>query len=147
MISLFGRQKKGEHPYSMDIFKRWYPPNTGLYLLASTKKMCHYFMVQWTTIRVSRPVTKHLMFQKSTISRECSFEFHAQREIVALLFAHPQKVESLKKMKKWSQMWPSKVGGVKWWKRKTTAHFKDYYRTPKKFFESRFIGSKKFCRS
>jgi hypothetical protein len=27
-------------------------------------------------------------------------EFHAQRGIVALLFVHPQEVESMKKMKK-----------------------------------------------
>jgi hypothetical protein len=39
-----------------------------------------------------------------------------------------------------SQMWPSKVGEVKWRKRKTTAHFEDYCRTPKKVFENRSIA-------
>jgi hypothetical protein len=29
--------------------------------------MCHYFMVQWTTIRVVRPVTEHLMSQRSEV--------------------------------------------------------------------------------
>ncbi len=60
---------------------------------------------------VARPVTKHLLSQRSAnLSGECSFAFHAQRGIVALLFARPQKVESLKRMKKWVRCDPPKLG-------------------------------------
>ncbi len=31
-------------------------------------------------------------------------------------------------------------GEVKWWKRKTIAHFEDYYQTPIQVFESRSIA-------
>ncbi len=66
-------------------------------------KFLEFTRVPWWHIhatRVARPVTEHLVVRGLGISGECSFEFHAPNGIVALLFAHPQKVESLKKMKK-----------------------------------------------
>jgi len=67
--------------------------------------------------------------------------------MVALLFAHPQKVESLKRGRNESDVILQSKGGegVKWWKPKTTEHLEDYYQTPKKVFKSRsiaFYGSK-----
>ncbi len=68
--------------------------------------------------------------------------FMSKEELLPLLFAHPQKVESLEKMKRNESdvtLQSKGSGGVKWWKRKTIAHFEDYYQTPKQIFESRSI--------
>jgi hypothetical protein len=90
--------------------------------------------------RIARPVTEHLVCQRfanfwnvflwiSCPIRNCS----------PTIFA-PAKGWIVEKDEEVSQMWPSKVGGVKWWKRKTTKHLEDYYRTPKKVFESLSIA-------
>ncbi len=50
----------------------------------------------------------HPPISNSIFFGECTFEFHPQGGIVALLFAHPQKVESLKMMKNWVSCEPPK---------------------------------------
>jgi hypothetical protein len=52
----------------------------------------------------------------------------------------PTKSWIVEKDEEMSQMWPSKVEGIKWWKLKTIKYLEDYYRTPKKIFESRSIA-------
>jgi hypothetical protein len=106
------------------------------------EKKSHFFWIylilfqKIQNVRVSRAGHRTLSVSEvCEFSGECSFEFHAQRGIVALLFMHPQKVESLKKMKKWVRCDPPKWGrggGGQMVETKNHRTLGNYYPTPKK---------------
>jgi hypothetical protein len=85
--------------------------------------------------RVVRPVTEHLVSQRSANFWKVFLRISCpNRNCSPPIFA-PTESWIVEKDEEMSQMWPFKVGGVKWWKPKTTKHLEDYYRTPKKVFE------------
>jgi hypothetical protein len=90
--------------------------------------------------RVARPVTEHLVCQSSANFWRLLLWISCHKRNFSPTICSPTKSWIVEKDQELSQMWPSKVEGVKWWKRRTTEHLEDYYRTRKKVFESRSIA-------
>jgi hypothetical protein len=101
--------------------------------------------------RVARPVTQHLVSQRSANFWRVLLWISCLESNCSPTICAPTESWIVEKDEEMSQMWPSKVGGrFKWWKRKTTAHLEDYYRTPKtSLWNSLYClyGSKMICRS
>jgi hypothetical protein len=108
------------------------------------KHQLHFILLKaWTSFkfaRVARPVTEHLVSRRSANFWGVLLWISCPRRNCSPNICAPTESWIVAKDEEMSQMWPSKVEGIKWWKWKTTEHLEDYYRTPKKVFESRSIA-------
>jgi hypothetical protein len=91
--------------------------------------------------RVARLLTEHLVSQRwSANFWRVLLWISCQKRNFSPTICSPTESWIVETDEEMSKMWPSKVGVVKWWKRKTTQHLEDYYRTHKTVFESRSIA-------
>ncbi len=129
------------------------PPNIPLATFAVVRG--HWKLEEWKEVRkkltafscyrsrVARLITEHLLSQRSTNFWRVLLWVWCPKRNYSPTICAPTESWIIEKGEEMSQMWPSKVGGgrgIKWWKRETTTRFKDYFRTPKKVFESLSIG-------
>jgi hypothetical protein len=110
-------------PTKMISPKWWKLNNLSLY-------MQYILLGSWVGMR--RSVTEHLVSRRSANFWRVLLWISCPKRNCSPTVCAPTESWIVEKDGEMSQMWPSKVEGIKWWKRKTTEHLEDYNRTPKK---------------